>query len=262
MGIETPSLFNPEEKTTPKQEKIKQLFGHCFEISKFEESDRIPVGGENFLSDEVNLKVTADFENFKQIFLETHELADKQNLSKLKEYLNSQGMEIDEKLFANLYAFTKKLEEKYPDNPKKAEARRKIYGEKGKEIKLSDIFNSNSAECAEIAALAQRYLQQEDVSSTYFSGEVLWDKDDEYSESHSFIVIRQKDKTYIYDPANPTNTTAGKNPSIYTIEANFDEEMIKGQKRFITAKNLLTKKEAFYGVNHTGANVIPEKNIV
>jgi len=268
MITESGLKFNPEEKVFEaetkgeKKENIKKFFGHCFEIQKIEEGDQVPVGGENLLSDEVNLKVIANFESFKQIFLETRELANKQNLPKLKEYLDSQNMEIDEKLFANLYAFTKKLEEKYPDNPQKTEARRKMYGEKGKEIKLSDVFSSNSAECAEIAALSQGYLQQENVSSTYFSGEVLWDRDGEYSEPHSFIIIRQKDKVYIYDPANPTSTTAGRNPSIYTIEANFDKEMAKGQKRFVTAKNLLTKREAFYGANHAGGNVNSEKDIV
>jgi hypothetical protein len=46
MGFET-SSFNPEVEPVPKQEKIKQLFGHCFEISRIEEGDRIPVGGES-----------------------------------------------------------------------------------------------------------------------------------------------------------------------------------------------------------------------
>ncbi len=183
------------------------------------------------------------------------------DLPKLKQWLGSQRIEIDEKLFATLFAFTKKFEEKYPDNPDRAEARRKLYGEKSKEVKLSDIFNANAAECAEIAALAQVYLQQEGVPSTYFSGDVLWNKDEEFSEEHSFIIIRQGDKVYIYDPANPTNTTSGKFPSIYTAEANFDEEIAKRQKRFVTAKNLLSKKVAFFGTND-GTNVWAEKHIV
>lgn len=267
MGIENGLKFTPEEQTpTPeveaeKVEKIKQLFGHCFEISQFDEGDRIPVGGESIFSNEANIKITGDFENFKQFLAETHELASKYDLPKLKEWLSSQGIEIDEKLFATLFAFTKKFEEKYPDNPERAEARRKIYNEKGKDIKLSDLFNANIAACGEIAALAQGYLQQEGVPSTYFSGDVLWNRDKEFSEEHSFIIIRQSDKIYIYDPTNPVNTTSGKFPSIYTTEANFDEEMAKGQKRFVAAKNLLSKKEAFYGTNN-GTNIYPEKHIV
>jgi hypothetical protein len=244
-----------------KVEKAKQLFGHCFEISKFDEGDRIPVGGESIFSTEANIKVTGDFENLKQFFDETHELAGKYDLPKLKEWLSAQKIDIDEKVFATLFAFTKKFEEKYPGNPERAETRRKLYSEKGKEVKLSDIFGANSAECAEIAALVQAYLQKEGVTSTYFSGDVLWDKDWEFSEEHSFIIIRQGDKVYIYDPTNPVNTTSGKFPSIYTTEAKFDEEMAKGQKRFVTAKNLVSKKEAFYGTNN-GANVWAEKDVV
>jgi len=258
MGFETPS-FNSE--ATPKQEKVKQLFGHCFEISKFEENDRIPVGGESIFSAEANIKVEGDFENFKEFFQETQDIANKYDLPKLKEWLSSQGIEIDEKLFAELFAFTKKFEQKYPDNPERSETRKKLYGEKGKQLKLSDIFNANSAECAEIAALAQGYLQQEKISSSYFSGDVLWNKEEEFSEEHSFIIIRQGEKVYIYDPANPTNTTSGKFPSLYTAEADFDEEMAKGQKRFVTARNILSKKEAFYGVNN-GTNVWAEKHVV
>ncbi|MFZ2522357.1 MAG: hypothetical protein WAX44_00110 [Minisyncoccia bacterium] len=243
------------------EEKIKQLFGHCFEISKFEEGDLIPVGGESIFSSEVNIRVTGDFDNFKQFLSETHELASKYDLPKLKEWLNSNGIEIDEKLFAILFAFTKKFEEKYPDNPERTEARRKLYSEKGKEIKLSDIFSANSAECAEIATLAQGYLQQEGVPSTYFSGDVLWNRDDEFSEEHSFVVIRHGDRVYIYDPTNPVSGTSEKFPSIYTTEVNFDEEIAKGQKRFVTAKNLLSKKEAYYGTND-GTNVWVEKHVV
>lgn len=264
MSIENGLNFNPIEQPPEVQkskEKAEQLFGHCFEITKFDEGDRIPVGGESIFSSEANIKVTGDFENFKQFLADVHELASKYDLPKLKEWLSSQGLEIDEKLFATLFAFTKKFEEKYPDNPERAEARRKLYGEKGKEIKLSDIFNTNTAECAEIAALAQGYLQQEGIPSNYFSGDVLWNKDEEFSEEHSFIIIRQGDKVYIYDPTNPVNATSGKFPSIYTTEANFEEEMRKGQKRFVTAKNLLSKKEAFYGVND-GTNVWAEKHIV
>lgn len=266
MGLTSKDIESDKDPSLPKEmneEKIKPLFGHCFEISKFEEGDNIPVGGESIFSSEADIRVIGDFKTFDQFFTEAHELASKYDLPKLHEWLNSQGIEIDENMFATLVAFTKKFEEKYPDNPERAEIRQKLYSERreGKEIKLSDIFSSNSAECAEIASLAQGYLQQEGISSTYFSGDVLWNRDEEFSEEHSFVVIRQGEKVYIYDPTNPTNTTSGKFPSIYTTEANFDEEIAKGQKRFVTAKNVLSKKEAFYGVNN-GTNVWAEKHVI
>ena len=241
------------------QEKIGQLFGHCFEITNLKEGDQIPVGGKSFFSGEANLKVEGDFKKFEDFFRAVDELSGKYDLSKLKEWLVAQGLNIDEKLFSKLLAFTKQFEQKYPYNPESTQNRKKLLIEEG--VKLSDIFRENNAECAEIAALAQRYLQLLGVSSSYFSGDVLWNKDWEFSEEHSFIVIRQDDKVYLYDPTNPTNTTQGKFPSIYTTEADFDIEVRKNQKRFVTAKNILSKEEAFYGVND-GTNVDPEKHIV
>lgn len=266
MGTEGPTKFDPGEQTSGPVDKaegagnIKRLFGHCFEISKIDDGDSVPIGGESFFSTEANIKTTGDFENFKQFFTDTDELANKYDLPKLKEWLDSQEIEIDEKLFATLFAFTNKLEENYPDNPERAKMRKKIYRERDKDTKLSDIFNANAAECAEIALLAQGYLQQEHVPSSYFSGDVLWNREHEYSSPHSFITIRQGDNTYIYDPANPIQADNGKLPRIYSTEVSFDGEMAKGKKRFVTCTNLLTKAEAFYGVNdHT--NIYPEIHI-
>lgn len=267
MEIEGGQKFNFEEQSfeskpeTEKRKKIRQFFGHCFEILRCDDGDLIPVGGKSVFSTEANIMVRGDFKNFEQFFKEVHELASKYDLSKLKEWLISQGIEFDEKLFSVLFAFTRKIAEKYPDNPDKESVRRKLFSDKNREIKLSDIFNMNAAECAEIAVLAQRYLQEEGFFSTYFSGDVLWSENQEFSEEHSFIIIRQGDKTYIYDPANPVNTTFGKFPSIYITKANFDKEISKNQRRFITAKNLLSQKIAFFGTND-GTNVCAEKDII
>ena len=83
---------------------------------------------------------------------------------------------------------------------------------------------------------------------------------DEFSEEHSFVVIKQGDKTLIFDPSNPVTTKEGKFPSIYVVEADFDTEVRKGVKRFVTAKNILSGKEAYFGVND-GTN-IDEENII
>jgi hypothetical protein len=254
---------SPETGNGIPKEKIRPIFGHCFEIARFDNGDIIPVGGENIISQEMNIGIVGDFESFKQFYADTHDLTRSYNPDKLKEYLSANGIDIDEKLFATLFAFTKKYEEKYPANPEAAKTRRETLFDstKNEKTRLSDILGANSAECAEIAALAQGFLQQEGVSSSYFSGDILWKKDEEFSEEHSFIVIRGGEKTYIYDPANPTNTTAGSFPSLYTTEADFDKEMARKQKKFVTAKNIINKNEICYGVND-GTNIIQEKHIV
>jgi hypothetical protein len=214
-----------------KEKRVRQLFGPCLEILKFEEGDSIPVGSESIFSSDMNIKVEADFKNFKNFLKETHDFANRHDLAKTRNFLDSYETEIDEKIFIKLYAFTKILEKRYLDNIGNHENRMNLYNNKeDKQLTLSDVFNNEAAECAEISALAQKYLQQENISSSYFSGFVLWDKNHEFSEAHTFIIVRENQKFYIYDPTNPINTNLGKFPSIYTVDVNFDKEMAEGKK--------------------------------
>jgi hypothetical protein len=249
----------PEQQ--PK-EKIEKLFDHCFEIHKLEESDHIPVGG-SMLSSETNIEVIGDFNNLKDFFEETSKLEEGYDLPKIKEQLVSNGVGIKEETFANLIAFQRNYDKNYPANPHASATRSNLYKEryKGKEINLSDIFKANIAECAEIAALAQFYLQQKCINCSYFSGEVLWNRDDEFGEAHSFLILKDNGKTYIYDPTNPLTMPKGKFPSLYTTDKDFDKEVRLGQKKFVTAKNIVTGTEAFYGVG-SNTNVDPDRHIV
>lgn len=269
MDVERSSQVAPEEPNTTlnirkeeTSEGLKHLFAHCFEITELRVGDRLPVGGRTFFSSKVDIEIECDFENFQTFLSEVHGLAGQYDLAELRKWLDSVNMDkVDEKLFAVLFAFTKKLEDRYPMNPSGSQIQGRPYIEKAGIPKLSDIFNANIAACAEIAALAKFCLQQENIPSTYFSGDALWDRSDEFSEAHSFIVIRQGGTVYIYDPANPTNTDKGKFPSLFKTEADFDEEMSKGQKKFVSARNLLTGQEAFYGVSN-GTNVDFKKHII
>lgn len=249
-----------EEKIV-RDDKTKKLFGHCFEISKIEEGDYIPVGGKSRFSDKTDIKIEGDFSSFENFYQKIDDLIEKYKSSNLSEWLRSNKVELDEKLIIPMIAFTKAYDKIYPQNPLKEAERANLCNAKREKIKLSDVFSVNSAECAEIAALAQGFLQREGIPSSYFGGDVLWDKEQEFSEEHSFVVIRQGDKVYIYDPANPTNTISGIFPGLYAIEADFDEEMAKGQKKFVTAKNIFSKKEAYYGVNNK-ISINPKKDII
>ena len=145
------------------------------------------------------------------------------------------------------------------DNSEQQAKRAQLYSEQ-RTPALSEIFNKESAACAEIAALAQAYLQRVGISSSYFSGDVLWNIEWEFSEEHSFIIVRAGEKAYIYDPSNPLNSKEGKYPSLHRTEVNFDKEVRKGKKQFITAKNILNGNKAWYGVNDR-SNISPEKDI-
>lgn len=260
MEINVSELITAE-KNRP---EIKQHFGKSLEINHIKNGDLIPVGGSSIFSNTLDMEVVADFNNFENFFEEAHKLVIERDLVDLRQKLDSKSMDIDEKLFSIIYACSQQLGKKYFSNPEFNGSeneinRKKIYKEKGKETKLSDIFNTNSEECAEIVILAQGFLQSEGVSSSYFGGEVLWGKEDEFGEPHSFIIIRHEDKKFIYDPSNPMINKYF--PSVYTTDKNFDEEIAKGQKIFVTATNIRDKSEVFYGAGDQ-TMVLPEKHIV
>ncbi len=242
--------------------EMKRLFVKCFEAQKIEDGDILPVGGHNHLSGKLDIEIMVNTKDFEQFVDETYELFNGYNLSALRKSLDRYEIDISEKTYAMLIAFTKNFEKQYSDALTAEEQERLgCYKEKNYRPKLSDLFDRRLVMCAEIATLAQIYLQKGNISSTYFHGAVLWNINDEFSDTHSFIIIREGGKLYIYDPANPIeNTGSGTLPALYTVEADFDKEMAKGEIKFVTAENALTKKKVYFG-NDDG-NVIPEKHIV
>ncbi len=250
----------PGQEPTPTV-AIEKLFGKSFEAPRLDNNSLIPVGGGSIFTNEMDISVVGDFENLQEVLQEMHDNTGIYNLPELKKWLDSQGIGLDEKLFAYLFSFTKILEKRYPSSLEVQPARQQAYSKaKNGEVKLSELFANNTVACAEIAALAQYYLQQEGVESRYFSGAVLWDKQLEFAEEHSFIVIPQGEHQLLFDPMNPTNTTQGLFPSIYTTSANFDQEVRRRQKRFVPATNVLSKKQAYYGVNN--GTKVSEMNVV
>jgi len=239
--------------------KVKRLFGHCFEMSKIDDGDLLGVGGDLF-EQNITLGVKVDYQKFDEFFQSIKKIKEQCELPKLKNWLTSQKFDFDENLFAELYAFTIGYEKKYPEKDNQSEYRGVFYEKASTQPKLSDVFEAKFVACAEIAALAQGYLQKVGINSSYFSGEVLWDIKHEYSEEHSFLIIRHNGKVYVYDATNPISSTAGKMPSIYEIKGDFDGEMAKNQKRFVKAINILSKSESFFGVNN-GTNIVPERHI-
>lgn len=170
---------------------------------------------------------------------------------------------VDRNVFAAIGAITKTLEKRYTLESDASKHRSDMYSKPDASVKLSDVFNVSAAHCVEIALLAQKFLQsqrEKGFNSSFFSGECMWDRDDEYADPHSFVVIRKGEKTYVYDPANPVYHPQGKFPRLHEVDSSFDTEMRKGQKRFMQAKNIFGGGEAYYGVNN-GTNVY-EKYIV
>jgi len=236
--------------------ETEKLFGQCFEAADLAEDALIPVGGRNIFSNETDIAVVGDFQAFNDFYDEASKTVAGYNLEGLGKWLGSQGIEADPKLFATLFAFTKVYEKKYPSNPAASEERLKAYSGKS-EVKLSELFTNGTVECAEITALAKGFLQKEGVEANFFSGDALWDRNSEFSEKHSFIVIPQGERQILYDPTNPTETTQGIFPSIYVPAVNFNSEVRTNQTRFIESRNIINKRVAFFGVND-GTNITPQ----
>jgi len=234
---------------------ITRYFGKSFEIPHIERDSYIPVGGTNQLTDEIDVKAFVDGNGLESLVQEMRDTAPKYDRTKLKAWLESGHIDVDENLFATLYAFTNVYNQRVgfkSDSTKRSE----IYHNGSP--KLSDVVLGNAAECAEIAAVAQLYLQEEGIDSTYFSGEVLWNKEWEFAEAHTFVPLKFNGQEYIFDPANPhkTSSTDGTEmlmPRIQKVE-NFRDKVGQGKKAYVETTSVLNQSPAWYGVGN-GTNV-------
>jgi len=229
---------------------LQILFGYSYVAHNISDNDNLPVGGTLFVSKEFS--VQCDFERlnglFEMIDDYSHRLDGK--LLDVHEWLKTAGTDIDPGLFKELFTFNKVVYEQFKPDPTHNSIRESEY-RKSPNIRVSDAFKKGFAACAEIAAMAQYYLQRKGVDSRYFSGALLRSDLQEFAEPHSFTVIKHNGKTYIFDPANPLNSTTDNTilPNIFQTSPEFDAEVNKGIKRFVTCTNILSKKILFYGVD-------------
>ena len=234
---------------------ITRYFGKSCEIPHIERGSYIPVGGTSQFTDEMDVKALVDWGGLESLVHEMRDAASKYDIPKLKAWLESGNIDVDENLFATLYAFTNVYNQRVgfkPDSAKRSE----IYHNGSP--KLSDVIFDNAGECSEIAAVAQLYLQEEGIDSTYFSGEVLWNKEWEFAEAHTFVPLKFDGQEYIFDPANPykASSTDGAEmlmPRIQKVE-NFRDKVGQGKKAYVETTSVLNQSPAWYGVGN-GTNV-------
>lgn len=253
--------MNTEQVDLQNTPQIKRLFGHCFEISEIQPDQSVPVGGTNILKKETDIAVTVDSASFTDFLDVTQLQASEYNLDELQRWLDDQGFRIEAQLFAKLVAFTIQIDKNYPNRSDEIEGRTEQYEKAEGKATLSQLFDAKAVACAEIAILAKLFLQQVGTPSRFVSGDVLWNKASEFSEEHSFIVIDENGKSYIYDPTNPVKTDFGYFPSIYMINETHRKELTANHKQFVAVRNMLSKKEAYFGVND-GTNVDAERDIL
>jgi hypothetical protein len=222
-------------------------YGRSFEIPHIKKDSCVPVGGSIF-TDNPEITMFVDWNGLESLISEMKEIAPTYYLPELKSWLKSARIEVDEQLFAPLFAFTSAYDKRigFDSDPSK---RFSLYRDNSPN--LSDIVKGNAAACSEIAALAQLYLQEQGIVSSYFAGEVLWNKEQEFGEPHAFILVNYEGKEFIFDPSNPhsARTSDGqlKIPRIHKVDS-FKEKIRKGKKTYVETINVLTKLPSWYGV--------------
>ena len=233
-------------------------------IDNIQNNDNILIGGSSF--DLLNLIVVADIEHFEDFFQKVEKKGlEFENNKGMHEWLKKIAPDFDAKSFAHMFAFDNVLRKMYPNMSSNISKRDGYYSSEEPK-KLSQSFNDGVCKCAEIAILAQAYLQRQGFESKYFLGEVLNSPDDEFGEAHCFISMKIGNEDYFYDPANPTFDSIFNIPKISSIEATpaqkkqFENKIHSTSERrncaFLEAKDIFTKTSCYYGCGD-GANILP-----
>lgn len=169
-------------------------------ISNIKNNDRILIGGSFY--GKLDLAVIADTDNFAKLFQTAAKNAQIfTNNDGMQKWLRGLAPDFNAETFAHLCAFDNVLRKMYPELSAHPDKRNFFYD--GSDKTLSEAVNAGVCQCAEIAVLAQAYLQQQGIESKYFGGELLCSINDEFGEPHSFITLKTSGQDYIYDPANP-----------------------------------------------------------
>lgn len=238
--------------------KIVEYFGKSFEIPLIEKDSEVPVGGKIY-SDNMNTMLLVDWSGVESLIGQMQTTQEKYSRLRMKNWLESENMFIDEDLFAMLYTFVNIYNEQigFKSN---GQTRRELYH--NGIPKLSEVINAKAAECAEIAVVAQLYLQELGLDSSYFQGEVLWKKTFEFGEMHSFIPLMFDGKEYIFDPANPHDTTGNVEmllPRIQVVQ-DFKEWVGRDRKTYVETRSVFNQSPIWYGVGN--ATNITEQDFV
>ncbi len=210
--------------------------GHLIS-DKIENEEVFPVGGT--FRGQNNIYMIADFDSFDSLFDSIKKNAE--GLMKnepVKSWYNGVKSDLDFPLFCHMMAFNNVVNKVYPDI---IDSRKHLeFYDVQEAKKLSDVVAHKSCACAEFSVLAQEYFQRQNISTRYVSGEVVKNNDLEDFEAHSFIVLSDKDKKYIYDPVNMMRFANG------SILPRISQVVDSEDKFYVATKNIFNKAKWFY----------------
>lgn len=222
----------------------------------------IGIGDTIKVGETANLTIDKIPEELQKAFEKMREIVNRQaNNPDNAKLLKQQHITMSQLLFTHLFVFAKVIAETFPNLGCMDNSRQSFYA-KNPIAKLSELFDKHLFQCAEFAAIAQLYLQSVGVDSEYVGGEYLGNKNWEFGEQHSFVIIHENDIDYVFDPAN---NNAGAKPNISIVEMT-PEQMVKIQAKLLAGKrkaaffetrDIMTNRKTFYGYGD-GANVLED----
>lgn len=221
-------------------------YGKRFEIPHIKRETKVPINKNN-----LDKKLYVDFNRNLEEILDSAKLnTNKVDKDHIKDWLELNNFDIDPELFIPLNMFTNSFN-KYHGYKTNTFERYKIYKEKTP--KLSEIIDKKIAHSSEVSALAQIYLQDINIDSSYFLGNAKLNKESKKSSKHTYNLIDFNGESYIYDAINPVikiNNTHNKEklilPRIQKVN-NFKDNINKNKKYLIKSEGLIDNKEIFYG---------------
>ncbi|MBO7484296.1 MAG: hypothetical protein J6T55_04185 [Alphaproteobacteria bacterium] len=214
--------------------------GHCLS-DYIEDKEIFPVGGT--FRGNLNTYLIVDAGTLSSFFERTAKNAEiiEQNQG-LQEWFSKLKTDLDYSLFCHIYAFNATMKQAFPDIKKNATQRAKFYDKQGKRS-LSEAVAQKMCACTEYTLLAQLYFQSQNIPTRYVGGELAPNGDFNAVEPHSFIAFQNKDKQYVFDPANPLE---GQRPRIAEFIGSKENE-------YLQTKCLFNNDKWYYSGGSKGA---------
>lgn len=256
----------PEEKW--EKVKRKQCFWKTTIVPYLENHELIPVWWSSLLHNTSDRFVETDFENqlFVDFFNKVSETEDHyiRDINAI-ERIESVCPNVNKQLILSLIAYTMNYQKFFQWNVLADFTSYKITQERKTAYRdniplLSDIFKKNLQQCVEQSILVQKYLQNRWFNSQIINWEVMWKYrkwDTNFGGPHSFILIDNNNKEYIYDPTNPISTNDGSIvPRISTWLPNKLMPIFTwNEKKYIKTKDVIWWIVSYYGSwNLTGVS--------
>lgn len=222
----------------------------------------LSVGDSIKVGEKANLTIDKIPEELQKAFEKMHEIVNRQaNNPDNAKLLKQHQVPMSQLLFTHLFVFAKVIAETFPNLGCNDTSRQSFYA-KNPTAKLSELFDKHLFQCAEYATIAQLYLQSVSVDSEYVGGEYIGNKNWEFGEQHSFVIIHENDIDYVFDPAN---NNAGAKPNISIVEMTPEQKvkiqakLLAGKRKvaFFETRDIITNRKTFYGYGD-GANVLED----